>query len=137
MNDSDTLWERYKHEVELHRGYLDLVIKINIFYYAITGAVISFYFLHFKDEPLLIYALILPFVMSVAFAIFFYRSAMAADISQRYIEKITEEMKLDYFSAVGSVLSFLLRIFFWLFIVVASGLFILFIIHGGFCYVRE
>lgn len=64
-------WENYKHQVEIHRSYLDLVIKINAFYYAITGAIVSFYFLHIDKEPLVNFSLLLPLIMSAGLMVFF------------------------------------------------------------------
>lgn len=122
----DLLWKRYEHDVSLHRGYLDLVLKLNIFYYAVTGAIISFYFLH-SSEPLIKYSLVLPFIMSVALAVFFWRAASAADISNKYIMDISEKLGFDVYSAVAEVLSFLLRIFFCLMVVSSVGIAILFL----------
>lgn len=119
------LWERYKHNVDLHRSYLDLVIKINTFYYAITGAIISFYFLHVKD-PLINYSLILPFLMSIGLAVFFFRCALASRLSQKDIENIAERMNIKTYSAVAAVLEFLLWIFFVTASIVAVGLIVLF-----------
>lgn len=122
----DLLWKRYEHDVNLHRGYLDLVLKLNIFYYAVTGAIISFYFLH-SSEPLIKYSLVLPFIMSVALAVFFWRAASAADISDKYIMDVAEKLGFDVYSAVAKVLSFLLRIFFCLMVISSAGIAILFL----------
>ncbi len=118
-------WARYQHEVDLHRSYLDLVIKINAFYYAVTGAIVSFYFLHIDKEPLLKFSLILPLIMTIALAVFYFRAANAADISQKNIELLTKNLDFEVGSVVAAVLAFLLRVFFWLFLISAVGLFIL------------
>ena len=132
-NNTSLLWERYKHDVELHRTYLDLVIKINVFYYAITGAIISFYFLHVKDEPLLKYSLILPFLMSIGLAIFFWRSAGASQPSQKEIARLAGALGFEVYSVVAAVLEFLLRIFFYMFMLVALGLLVLFFKDFSLC----
>ncbi|MCL4677271.1 MAG: hypothetical protein KJ017_01610 [Alphaproteobacteria bacterium] len=116
------LWERYKHDVDLHRSYLDLVIKINTFYYAITGAIVSFYFLHYENKPLVQYALILPFIMTIALAVFYWRCATAANISQKNLDDMAQELGFSVGSVVAKVLSSLLMIFFWLFVLTALGL---------------
>jgi hypothetical protein len=119
------LWDWYKHEVELHRSYLDLVMKVNTFYYAITGAVVSFYFLNVGREPLIKLSLLLPLVMSIALAIFYYKCARAADVSQDNLDKISQQMQLDVGSVVCRVLASLLNIFFILFVITALGLCVL------------
>jgi hypothetical protein len=119
------LWEQYKHCIDLHRSYLDLVIKINVFYYAVTGAIISFYFYN-SEDPLMRFSLVLPFLMSIALAIFFYRAASAADVTHSDIEKMATNLGFEVFSVIAAVLAFLLRIFFGLMVVSAIGIFILF-----------
>lgn len=44
MDALEIKWNDFKLNVELHKSYLDLALKINLFYYAITGAILSFYF---------------------------------------------------------------------------------------------
>ncbi|GJL85248.1 MAG: hypothetical protein DHS20C02_10230 [Micavibrio sp.] len=124
-DDKKMLWERYKHDVELHRSYLDLVIKINALYYAITGAIVSFYFLHIGDDPLVKWSLLLPILMSIFLAYFFWRSADASRPSQAEIERVSEELGFQVPSAVAAVLELLLKIFFCLFVLVSIGLIIL------------
>lgn len=54
--------------VDLFKHYLELTLKVNIFYYAITGAILSFYFS--RPDPLVLrWALVFPFIMSVVLAI--------------------------------------------------------------------
>jgi hypothetical protein len=51
---------------------MDLSVKLNLFYYGITGAILSFYFAH-SSAPLVKSALCLPIIMSLVFSgIFFY-----------------------------------------------------------------
>lgn len=133
MTSEELLWNRYKHDVELYRTYLDLVIKINVFYYAVTGAIISFYFLHIEKEPLVKYSLIFPFLMSLALAIFFWRSAGAAKPSQQEIQRLSTALGFEVYSVVPTVLSFLLMVFFWLFVIVDMGLITLFFKDVNFC----
>ena len=45
----DLLWKQFALNVDVYKFYLDLVIKINVFHYAITGAIISYYFQHKTD----------------------------------------------------------------------------------------
>lgn len=122
----DLLWEKYKHEVEIHRGYLDLAIKLNAFNYAISGAIISFYFLHIKEEPLLKYSLLLPFIMSAGLSLFFFTSALSSTYSQNEIKSLAEALNFKGFSVVASVLGFLLLMFAITLVIVSAGIVVLF-----------
>lgn len=56
--------------VELYKFYMDLTVKFNVFYYAVTGAILSFYFANQNIDDVK-YSLLLPILMSIAFAGFF------------------------------------------------------------------
>lgn len=122
VQDKNLLWEKYKHEIELHRGYMDLAIKLNLFFYAITGAIVSFYFLHIGEKPLLKWSLVLPFFMSVSFALFFFFSARSTSATNDEILRICKELDLPVYSLIAEVLKWLLYIFFSLMIISAVGL---------------
>lgn len=123
----DYLWKRYEHDVNLHRTYLDLAIKLSLFHYAVTGAIISFYFVQKAEHPLITYSLLLPFFMSVSFAVFFFKAANAANISDKYIEKLANSLGYEVYSAVAKVLAFLMRIFLFLMLLTSAGIMVLFI----------
>jgi hypothetical protein len=46
MDEPELLWKQYQQNVDLYKFYLDLLIKFNVFYYAVTGAIISFVLAH-------------------------------------------------------------------------------------------
>ena len=71
MDARELLWKQYNLNVGLYRGYLELVVKMNVFYYAVTGAILSYYFAH-AAEPLVKWSLLLPLAMSLALHIFPY-----------------------------------------------------------------
>jgi hypothetical protein len=70
MHQLEIFWRQYQLNIDTYRGYLDLVLKMNGFYYAVTGAIVSYYFAH-SSEELMKLSLVLPIVMSVALAVFF------------------------------------------------------------------
>lgn len=67
MDHEELLWRQYNLNAELYKHYLKIVLEFNAFYYAITGAIVSYFFAH-ADLPMMRYALWLPLVMSVSFA---------------------------------------------------------------------
>jgi len=74
--DNDTLWKQYALNVDLYKFYMELTVKLNLFYYGITGAILSFYFSH-PASPFVALALGLPLLMSIMLAgIFFYGASL-------------------------------------------------------------
>ncbi|HUH58112.1 MAG TPA: hypothetical protein VL020_06320, partial [Pseudomonadales bacterium] len=50
MTQQEIYWRQYQLNIETYRGYLELVLKINGLYYAITGAIVSYYFGHAAEK---------------------------------------------------------------------------------------
>src|SRR2546426_5837786 len=76
MAEKDILWKQYAQNVDLYKFYLDLTVKINVFYYAVTGAILTYYFQHSSDR-LSRFALLLPIAFSLAISgIFVYGSRL-------------------------------------------------------------
>jgi predicted RNA binding protein YcfA (HicA-like mRNA interferase family) len=67
----ETLLKQYQTHVDLYKHYIDLTLKVNIFYYAITGAILSFYFTRSHDNNIIRYSLLLLLLMSLFYAIIF------------------------------------------------------------------
>jgi len=130
--DKNILWESYKHDIDTHKGYLDLAIKLNIFYYAITGAIISFYFLHVEEQSLVKFSLVLPIMMSLGLTVFLWKGADASKISHQNIEHTAAQLGFQTFSAIAAVLELLLRIFSVLLLLTFLGLSLLFLKNIGF-----
>jgi len=85
--DKDLVWKQYQLQVDLYKHYLDLVIKFNAFYYAVTGAFLSYYFLHFNDD-LVRWALVFPVVMSLFFGWLFLKASRAVKYLDEELENI-------------------------------------------------
>jgi hypothetical protein len=64
---SELLWREYQLSVDLYKFYLDIVVKIVLAYYAITGGILSFYFTR-PEMDLARWALMLPSAVSFALA---------------------------------------------------------------------
>ncbi len=94
MDATELKWNDFQQAVELHRSYLDLAIKLNMFYYAITGAILSFYFTH-TDIPMAKYALGLPILLSAALAVVFLWSAVLASNLRAHIKKTARDLGLN------------------------------------------
>lgn len=124
MDDRELLWNQLTLNVDLHKHYLKLVIEFNAFYYAITGAIVSFYFAH-VDQPLVKDSLVLPFAMSLLFAGFFAYGAVLTRVTRADVYKIRDALKLGSAPEM-QVLTALLYISSILMLIVASALVFLF-----------
>jgi len=120
MEPTEILWSQYKQNVELYKFYMELIVKFNVFYYAVTGAIVSFFFSH-QDIPDIKYSLLLPVIMSVAFAGFFIYGAKLMPYLREEVFKIRDALGLKVAPDLG-VLTVLLYIFSAIFILVAGSL---------------
>ena len=119
MDAQEILWRQYSQTVELYKFYMDLTVKFNVFYYAVTGAILSFFFAnpHIDDIE---FSLVLPLIISVAFAAFFIYGAILMKLLRREVFEIRDALGLRVAPDVG-VLSVLLYIFASVFLIVATG----------------
>ena len=61
----EVLWSQYESDVELYKFYVNFVLKINAFHYAMSAAIFS-YLLSHKQEPYLEFLLAFPIIFSIA-----------------------------------------------------------------------
>lgn len=120
MTQQEIYWRQYQLNIETYRGYLELVLKINGLYYAITGAIVSYYFSHAAEQAMQL-SLLLPLIMSVALAIFFVLGAFAARVTRRETFDLRDKLGLAA-TAEMAVLIVLLGISAGLMLIVACGL---------------
>ena len=120
----ETLLKQYQTHVDLYKHYLELSLKVNIFYYAVTGAILSFYFAKAHDNDIIRYSLLLPFLMSVLFAIIFIYSSIILNVTRSEVFQIRDWLGLRT-APEFNVLKYFLRASASLFILVALGLIML------------
>jgi len=128
MDRVELLFEHYKIHIELYKHYLELLIKFNLFYYAITGAILSFYFSN-HTIYFIQYALLFPVIMSLVFSFFFFYASTKAKNSRKEIVDIAIELELKTFPELN-VLVILLKLFAVLFILISIMLIVLIIFHN-------
>lgn len=92
--DKDLLWKQYQLHVDLYKHYLELVLKFNVFYYAATGAILSFFFSK-TGVGLIKYSLLFPIMMSVAFGILFIYGAFTLRITRQDVFDIRDKLGLE------------------------------------------
>lgn len=120
---AELLWRQYHLQVDLYKTYLELLLKFNVFYYAATGAIVSYYFSK-SDIPLMRYSLWFPILMSLGFAILFIYGASQTHVVRQELFDIRDKLGLDTAPEYR-----VLYIFLWissvLMLIVAVGLLIM------------
>jgi hypothetical protein len=86
--DDMKLWERYEMHVDLYKYYMEFMLKINIFYYGITGAILSYYFTNNANGTAKEFVLFLPIAISLALCLLFRFAERTYPISIDDIEDI-------------------------------------------------
>ena len=104
MNEKQLLWNRYALNIDLYQKYLDFALKINLFYYGFTGALLSFYFTRNGNIPLVEYSLLLPILFSIALIIFFIYANNALVVSRTEINELVAELKMPYYVRIDTLL---------------------------------
>lgn len=120
MEQAELDWRQYQLNVDLYRGYLEIVLKINGFYYAVTGAIVSYFIAH-QGDSFMRWSLLLPLLMSIALAIFFALGGRAALVQRDEIFALRKKLGFQAAPEVG-FLVLLLAISGILMMIVAGGL---------------
>lgn len=99
------LWREYQMSVDLYKFYLELVTKMLVWYYAITGGILSFYFTD-KTLPFARWALLLPTGVSVALVLLFVWGARQWQPVRDNALEVAQQLNLMDFelSALGMLL---------------------------------
>ena len=117
---TEILWRQYAQFVELYKFYMDLILKLNVFYYAVTGAIFSFFFSNLNGVPNLKYSLLFPLIMSFAFSGVFIYGAILMKYLRNEVFSIRDSLSLNVAPDLG-VLSVMLYVFSAVFCLVAVG----------------
>ena len=106
MDASELLWKQYQQNVDLYKFYMDLTIKFNVFFYAVTGAIISFALTEHNGNELIRYSLLLPLVMSLCFSGFFVYGGVLMRVLRQETFSIRDTLKLQAAPDVGGSMPF-------------------------------
>lgn len=88
------LWKQYDLQVGLYKAYLELLLKFNAFYYAATGALVSYYFSK-PGVPWMRYSLWFPVLMSIGFAGLFIYGASQTHVVRYELFHIRDTLGLE------------------------------------------
>ena len=116
----EILWRQYQQHIDTYKFYLDIVVKLMTFYFAISGAIFSFYASNSNSENIKL-ALFLPFIMGIGLLIFFSIGAILSLVTRNDVFEIRDLLGLQVAPETG-VLTLLLSIFSVVLIVCVGGM---------------
>ena len=90
------LWAQYVVLVDLYKNYLDMMWKASVWYYAITGAILTYYLTHISDQfpgPLPL-VLIFLLIVSVGLALLHIKAASNLSSLRDLFEGIALKLRL-------------------------------------------
>ena len=95
IDPDNLLWKQFTIYVDLFKFYVGITWKSTTWFYAITGAILVYYFDSANSSnPLLKYSLLLPIVLSFALcAIYFLGAYQTKELEQR-LSYIREQLRL-------------------------------------------
>ena len=125
--ERELLWRQYALHVDLYKFYLDLTVKVNVFYYAITGAILTYYFQHAVDKSIARFALLLPIVFSIAIGGIFFYGAHLLSVTREELFAIRDRLDLETAPEIG-VLAVFLRSFGTIMVLTGLGLAVFFFV---------
>jgi hypothetical protein len=89
----DIAWKQYELQIGIFKEYLNLVLKFNVFYYAATGALISYFFTK-SQVSWMKYSLLFPVLMSIGFAVLFLYGASQIKVMREELFEIRDALGL-------------------------------------------
>jgi len=105
-SDKEILWRDYALNADLYKFYLDILLKLNIFCYGITGGIVS-YCLSNHQMTVVRWALVLPLLMSVFFGVLcLYSSFLARELDSDTFE-LSKKLSLGTSHAFSPLVYFL------------------------------
>jgi len=113
IDANNVLWKQYATYVDLFKFYLDTALKANIWFYSITGAILTYYFKEESarpDSPVttpLDHALVLPMVLGIGLGVIFLFGSTQANDMRNKLNYIRDELKLPGMPHVHVLIYFL------------------------------
>lgn len=115
-------YKEFDLRISAYRYYLNIALKVNVFYYFTSGVVLGFY-LKETENTHLEYFLLLPIFMGAVLGGIFIYAARLQKRAANTIETIRRELSLDIKEIPDiDLLYILLRMFGWIFFIVGVAL---------------
>jgi hypothetical protein len=127
VKPDNLLWKQYNVYVDLFKFYVDTTLKATTWFYAITGAILTYYFANADTSLFLLrFSLILPLLLSLGLCAIFALGVTQMQELDHNLNYIRKELRLPGKPHVN-VLTWFLRLGTILFFFVSTGLLAVFI----------
>jgi hypothetical protein len=114
------LWNQYILWIELYKYYLDSAFKANVFFYAITGGILTFYFSN-PQKQYVKYALLLPTLISGSFFYIAIYGINKFEITKKEVASLAKQLAIKVYPDLN-VLIIVLWIFAITFFIVGTSM---------------
>lgn len=118
---TEDLWRRYEFHIDLYKHHTELLLKFVVYYYAITGAMLSYYF---TEGSITVFALVLPLTISIVFGWGLLYGSREIESQWDEISHLQSRLGM-YGNRELRLLGLLLKVFGSLLILTSIGLFFL------------
>lgn len=120
MDKADILWKQYEIHVKLYQFYLELTLKVNAAFYAISGAVATYTLTHRSAGATRI-ALLVPAVLGIGLALVAAYGAVIQAPTRNELIFIRDQLQLKTIPEI-KILSWILWVSVVGFVAVSTGL---------------
>ena len=120
MDRAELLWKQYELHVSLYRFYLELTLKVNAAFYAISGAVSTYTLTHQTNGAARV-ALLVPAVLGIGLALVASYGAIIQTQTRDELISIRDQLELETIPEI-KILSWLLWVSVIGFVTVSAGL---------------
>jgi hypothetical protein len=120
MDRAELLWKQYELHVSLYQFYLELTLKVNAAFYAISGAVATYTLTHQSAGATRI-ALLVPAVLGIGLALVAAYGAVIQSHTRDELISIRDQLELETIPEI-KILSWLLWVSVVGFVAVSAGL---------------
>lgn len=90
---------QYGMMLDVYKFHFEIVLKLLIFYYAVSGGILSYY-LSQPNKGFTRYALVLPVFMSIVLGVFAFLGASQVNPMGEDIVRVTGDLQLDPFPSM-------------------------------------
>jgi hypothetical protein len=94
-DQNELLWVHYSKLIDIYKFYLDITLKANILYYAITGGILTFIFSGKGTDKFVILSLLLPIGMGLSLSYIFLKGYILYSDIIKEIEELKKKLGLD------------------------------------------
>ena len=114
----DEKLEYYEIYIDLYKHHTELLLKFMAYYYAVTGAILSYYLS--RPAKVIAFSLLLPLFLSTIYGFGFFYAARIVESQRDDLREIQVELGMR--GRESGLLIAVLRTFGWLLILTAVGL---------------